>query len=197
MFSVLSVFEPGKSYSFGVIFLMVLAYALLPAICEEVLFRGILCAVYEQRGFLPSFVMSTLFFTLIHLNAAGIAVFMFSGAILWLLFYATSGLYVTIGIHFFYNLFCLFGLPYISTYYGESFDPALFMFSVTLIFLASATVFCASNAGIYRKREKTSDKSQLDMPRLSIETLKFICDELISFGSIAAITAYIIYSLTR
>lgn len=196
-FSVYSSFEPGEHYGFGIIMLMIIAYALIPAVGEEFVFRGIFCSLYETHGLVPSALLSTLFFTLVHLNAAGFPVFVYAGLVLWLLLYATSSLYVTMGVHFVYNLFCLFGLPYISTYYGDSLAPELFLFIVTVIFLISGAAFCISNAWIYRKRAK-KDAPLAYEPRLGgKEGLAFTGRVLVSAGSILSVAIYLIYALAQ
>ncbi len=193
-FSVYSSFEPGKHYGFGTVMLMIIAYALIPAICEEFVFRGIFCSLYETHGLLPSAIISTLFFTLVHLNAAGFPVFIYAGLILWLVLYATSSIYVTMGVHFVYNLFCLFGLPYISSYYGDSLDSELFVFIVTVVFLISASVFCICNAWIYRKRAKKDVPLTYEMELGGKKALVFTGKVLVSAGSLLSIVIYIVYA---
>lgn len=193
-FSVYSSFEPGEQYGFGTIMLMIIAYALIPAVCEEFVFRGIFCSLYEAQGLLPSAIISTLFFTLVHLNAAGFPVFIYSGLVLWLILYATSSLYVTMGVHFVYNLFCLFGLPYISSYYGDSLDPELFVFIVTVVFLVSASVFCICNAWIYRKRAKKNTPLTYEIKLGGKNALAFTGKVIVSLGSLLSIIIYVVYA---
>jgi membrane protease YdiL (CAAX protease family) len=68
------------------------AYALIPAICEEFVFRGILCAEYERGGVLRAVVFSALFFGLLHFNIVNLPVYVFSGVVLALTLYATRSL---------------------------------------------------------------------------------------------------------
>lgn len=193
-FSVYSSFEPGEHYGFGTVMLMIIAYALVPAISEEFVFRGIFCSLYEIHGLLPSALLSTLFFTLVHLNAAGFPVFVYAGIILWLVLYATSSLYVTMGVHFVYNLFCLFGLPYISTYYGDSLAPELFLFIVTVVFLISGSVFCISNAWIYRTRAKKDAPMSYEMKLGGKDGLAFTGNVLVSAGALLSVVIYLVYA---
>ena len=153
-FSLYNSFDASGKYSFTYVLLMTVAYAFIPALLEEFVFRGVMCAVYERHGLFPSFVFSTLFFTVAHLNAGGSLVFIFAGMIFWLLLYATDSLYVTVTVHFIYNLFCLFGLPYINAFYGETVKVKLFVFVLTTVFLISAMIFCGGMAWIYRVRGK-------------------------------------------
>ena len=45
-----------------------MAYAVLPALCEEFVYRGILCREYERGGVLRAVIVSALFFALLHFN---------------------------------------------------------------------------------------------------------------------------------
>ena len=52
---------PNKIY-------LIMAYAVLPAICEEFIYRGILCHEYERGGVLRAIIVSSVFFALLHFN---------------------------------------------------------------------------------------------------------------------------------
>lgn len=189
-FSLYNSFDASGKYSFTDVLLMTVAYAFIPALLEEFVFRGVMCAVYERHGLFPSFVFSTLFFTVAHLNAGGSLVFIFAGMIFWLLLYATDSLYVTVTVHFIYNLFCLFGLPYINAFYGETVKVKLFVFVLTTVFLISAMIFCGGMAWLYRVRGKMPPYG--DGFRRS---LSFTLHELISIPADICYVIYILYAV--
>lgn len=134
---------PSKIY-------LILAYALIPAICEEFIFRGILCREYEVGGVPRAVVFSALFFALLHFNLANLPVYLFSGVILALTLYATRSLFGAMLAHFLYNIFGLFGQPYINNLYHITGSMKLFLFLMILCFLVSAGVFCGEAARLYR-----------------------------------------------
>lgn len=129
---------------------LILAYAVLPAVCEEFVFRGILCHEYERGGVLRAVVVSSVFFALLHFNVVGLPVYLFSGAILALTLYATRSLFGAMLAHFLYNIFGLFGQPYMSTLYRITGSAEFFLFLVGFTFLISAAVFCGEAAHLYR-----------------------------------------------
>ena len=92
-------------------------FAILPAILEEFLFRGILCHEYERGGVTRAIVLSSLFFGMLHFDLPNLPVYIFSGVILAMVMYATRSLIGAIAAHFLYNIFGLFGQPYINTLY--------------------------------------------------------------------------------
>lgn len=98
---------------------LVLAYAALPALCEEFVYRGILCHEYEKGGVLRAVLISSLFFSLLHFNLQNFPVYFFAGVILALTLYATRSVFGAIIAHFIYNIFGLFGQPYINTFYKD------------------------------------------------------------------------------
>ena len=129
---------------------LVLAYAVLPAVCEEFVFRGILCHEYERGGVLRAIIFSSLFFALLHFNIANLPVYIFSGLILAMTLYATRSIFGSMLAHFLYNIFGLFGQPYMSTLYNITNSTKLFMFIVGFTFIASAAIFCGEAARLYR-----------------------------------------------
>lgn len=129
---------------------LLVAYAVLPAICEEFVFRGILCHEYERGGVTRAIVLSSLFFALLHFNFANLPVYLFSGVVLAMTLYATRSLFGAMLSHFLYNIFGLFGQPYMSTLYNITNSTKLFMFIVGFAFIASAAVFCGEASRLYK-----------------------------------------------
>lgn len=129
---------------------LILAYAILPALCEEFIYRGILCREYESGGVMRAVVFSTLFFSLLHFNLENLPVYIFSGAILSMTLYATRSLLGSMLAHFLYNMFGLFGQPFINNLYRITRSTELFLFLMILCFLISAGIFCGEAARIYK-----------------------------------------------
>lgn len=130
---------------------LILAYAVLPAICEEFIFRGIVCLEYENGGVLRSIIFSALFFGMLHFDIINLPVYVFAGAILALTLYATRSLFGAIIVHFLYNLFGLFGQPYMNALYNLTGSSNFFVFFTAVLFLVSAIVFCAEASRLYRQ----------------------------------------------
>ncbi|MBE6593990.1 MAG: CPBP family intramembrane metalloprotease [Ruminococcaceae bacterium] len=127
------------------------AYAILPAICEEFVFRGILCYEYENGGVFRAIAFSSLFFALLHFNPINILVYLFSGIVLSLVLYASRSLIGAMLAHFLYNVFGLFGQRYMNTLYRITGSSSFFIFIVTFCFLLSGAVFCRQAAKLYKK----------------------------------------------
>jgi membrane protease YdiL (CAAX protease family) len=130
---------------------LLIAYAVIPAICEEFIFRGILCREYEKGGVVRAVVFSALFFAMLHFNPINILTYLFSGVILALVLYATRSLFAAIITHLLYNIFGLFGQRYMNTLYKITGSEIFFIFIVTFVFLLSAALFCRQGAKLYKK----------------------------------------------
>ena len=126
--------------------------ALLPAVCEELLFRGILCTELDRRGALRAILVGSLLFALIHFDLANLPVYFYAGALLTLVLYVTDSLIATMIIHALYNLVSLFGQRYLNAFYSFTGNPELFLFLLILIFLVALLFFALLCANHYRAR---------------------------------------------
>ena len=146
---------------------LLLAYAVLPAICEEFVYRGVLCVTLEPRGLVPTILYSALAFGMLHFEITHLPVYVFAGALLCAVLYATHSLVATVLVHMLYNVFGLFGQPALSRFYLYTGSTQLFSFLVTFAFLLSAVVFCGEASRIYRgySRAGTPAPYRVDLPR--------------------------------
>ena len=153
---------------------VILAYALLPALGEELIFRSILCAEYEKKSVPVAITVSALFFAMLHFSFPHFLTYLFLGLLLALSMYATRSALTPILLHFGYNLFCLFGQPYLSAFYVNAGSNRIFVFCLITLFL----LFAAFAAGegrklyhLYAKRNLDSSYAVPVEPRLIPRTL--------------------------
>ncbi len=129
------------------VFYAVLAYAVLPAFGEELVFRSILCAEYEKRGAGVSVAVSALFFAMLHFSFAHFLTYLLLGILLAVSLYVTRSFLMPCLLHLLYNVFCLFGQPYLSAFYVTAGSNEIFIFCLVLLFL----LFSAFGVGEMRK----------------------------------------------
>ena len=171
---------------------LILAYAVLPAICEEFLYRGILCHEYDQGGALRPILISSLFFGMLHFDIKNLPVYIFAGAILAMTMYATRSLLGSILAHFLYNILGLFGQPYMNTFYNITSSTKLFVFIFVLLFLSSAVVFCSQASRLYKKHFMTARTANYRKPVLKgFENIRNSYLEVLTKPS--AIACYALY----
>lgn len=139
---------------------LIIAYAALPAVCEELVFRSVLCAEYERYGVVCSVVMNTLWFGLIHFNFAKITVYIFAGLVLSLLLYATRSVAACMIAHFIYNVFGLFGQKYITEFYLTEGSLGIAVVILLIVLLLSAAAFCGGAKRLYEEYSKHDAPSE-------------------------------------
>lgn len=164
-FSLYDTFTSNQNGTVANSIYLLLAYAVLPAICEEFVFRGILCFEYEKGGVLRAILLSSLFFSLLHFNLQNFPIYLFSGVILALSLYATRSLVGSMLVHFLYNVFGLFGQPYMNTLYRITGSKTLFLILIVLCFFGSATLFCAMASRLYRGYLYRAESADYRKPR--------------------------------
>ena len=129
---------------------LILTYAALPAFCEELVFRGIFLAEYERHGASCAALMSMLFFTMLHFDLRNAPLYLFSALVLCAVLYATRSLAAAMLVHFGYNLFGLFGVPYVSAVYASMGRAWVMIFLLIVMLLFGAAIFCGEAARLYR-----------------------------------------------
>jgi membrane protease YdiL (CAAX protease family) len=166
-FMLYDTFAAGSGGGVSEIAYLILAYAVLPAVCEEFIYRGIVCATLEERGLLPAILYSAISFGMLHFELSHLPVYIFAGLLLCAVMYATRSLAATVIIHFAYNIFGLFGQPALTEFYLYTGGAELFSFLLIVIFLLSAIVFCGEAGRIYRgyARAAISAPYRADVPR--------------------------------
>lgn len=128
---------------------LILAYAVIPAICEEFTFRALLCSEYERRSAAASILMPSLFFAMIHFDLTNFPTYFFAGVLLALTYYATQSLAAPVVVHAANNLLFVFGRPYLQTLCDLG-GVRLFIFLTSAGALLFAFIFCAECARAYK-----------------------------------------------
>ena len=181
VFSLYDTFTSKQDGSVSNALYLVLAYAALPAVCEEFIFRGILCREYVDKGALGAIFLSSLFFAMLHFNVQNLPVYFFCGCILALVQYATRSLWGAVITHFLYNLFGVFGQPYMATLYKLTKESRLLVIIAGIVFFSSAALFCAQASKLYRKylrsgyssvHKKQRDGSVAYFSRVFVDVIK-------------------------
>ena len=160
-----SSFESGAPNGVLQTLIAIPVLAILPAITEELLFRGIICTELDRRGILRAILVGALLFALIHFDLANLPVYFYAGVVLTLVLYVTDSLIATMIIHALYNVVSLFGQRYLNAFYSFTGNPELFLFLLILIFLISLLFFTLLCAKHYRTRAELNIRApRRDIP---------------------------------
>ncbi len=87
----------------GLLVLGIVLFALLPALCEEILFRGLILNSLRKYGLCVSIGISALFFSLMHMSLLQLPYTFLLGIVLGLVVYFTRNLWLSIIMHFVNN----------------------------------------------------------------------------------------------
>ncbi len=112
---------------------IILVIAVIPATCEEFLFRGYLLTNLETKGRLRAILLSSIIFALIHVNAVALIPIFIIGIYLASITIATNSLIPAVIFHFLNNLMVIFSANYSSNYTAVISNP-----SITMCLLFSA-----------------------------------------------------------
>lgn len=192
-FTLYDTFASVNDGSAGATIRLVLAYGLLPAFCEELVFRGILCAEHEKHGILYASAVSALFFAFLHFDLTALPVYLFAGMLLSLVMYVTRSSVAAMVTHLCYNLFGIFVQAGLSGYCRSTGSVGLLVVLLIALLILSAAFFCGEVARILRRRARADllaapdDLSTPGLNRLSAgEWPKTL---LLAFASPAGIAA--------
>ncbi len=150
-FSLYNTFTASSNGTAEAAFYATLAYAVLPALCEEFFFRAVLSAEYEEHGIGTALVMSSLFFGMTHFNFGQLVLYFFSGAVLFAVMYATRSLLGSVLVHFIYNMYGLFGQGFLLEVYRTTGSTELFLLLLAAAFILFAALLCGEIARLYRR----------------------------------------------
>ena len=169
-FTLYDTFVSVNDGSVGSTVRLMLAYAILPAFCEELVFRGILCAEYERHGILYAAAVSSLFFAFLHFDLSALPVYLFAGMLLAIVTYVTRSTVAAMIVHAGYNLFGVFAQAGISGYCRSTGSLGLLIVLLIALLLLSAAFLCGEIARILRRRAKvgiTSSPDEISTPGLN------------------------------
>ena len=85
----------------------VITMAAIPAVCEELLFRGFALSAWETRGTRFAIIITSVIFSLMHSYLFGLPAYLFVAVTAGYLVYAFDSLYAGIVFHTVYNVCCL------------------------------------------------------------------------------------------
>ena len=192
-FTLYNTFVSRNSGGFFLSLYLVLAYAIVPAVCEEIVFRAILSREYERDNVVCGIAVSSLFFAMIHFDIQLLPVYLFSGVILALTMYATGSLIAAIAVHATFNLIGLFGQPYLNAFYSiTGGTDGLFIFVLCMMTILAGALFCTFASKSYRRRALFSKIPDRKLLPSTEKTVHIISKLLLNPFAIATFVVYIV-----
>ncbi len=139
-----------------------LSLAIVPAVLEEFLCRGIVYTEYRTYGTFCAVFMSSLIFAMLHTNFVRLPIYLFTGVVLALVANTANSIFASMTVHCAHNVFVLFLEPYIYKIAAKSGGGIMLMvFIVVTLLLLFALLFFAKNESLYTERAYSGEKAPL------------------------------------
>ncbi len=133
---------------------LILTYAVLPALLEEFLFRGVLFSQLERISFPFAVTVTNVLYALFGFTLGGSIPMFFVGLMMVFVYYTTRSLWACVILHFIFNLYRLFMESNVCAYFLSSSNNTLLLLTAALAFLISAVLFLSEATRIFRNRAK-------------------------------------------
>lgn len=139
---------------------LVVAFAFLPAITEEWLFRGIVIGEYEKRGVVLASLFSAVTFSMSHFSLARFPVYLFSGVVLAVVLYTTRSLFASVLLHTLYNASVLLLEPYVLRLVDrQNVSLTLLLILLGAVAILTGMLMCLESSHIYKNYSESNVES--------------------------------------
>jgi len=136
---------------FDVVYIVVV-FALIPAVTEEFLFRGIVIGEYENHGVVMAVTVSSLMFAMSHFSLERFPVYLFAGIVLSSIMYATRSTIAAIIVHAAHNIVVLLCEKYVLRIVDkQNASLILLLIIIGAVMLLCGMLSSYEAQGIYRK----------------------------------------------
>lgn len=169
-FTLLGVFTAGE-HEFSVSWpYLVLVYAALPALCEELLLRGMVFSQLKDSGFAAAAAVSAVMSGLIGFSLGGFIPAVVAAAVCCFVFYTTGSLWSCVIVKLLFNLYRLFWESNIAAYYTSTASKGLILVVMFVLLFLSAALFFGESARIYRQESQRAREGGQNNKTLSLGT---------------------------
>ncbi len=135
--------------------LVLLIFAVVPAVCEELVFRGVIMSSFELCGTAPAIIGTSLLFAFAHMSLENLPLYFFSSLVLCFVTYISRSVWSAVIIHSLYNIATITLGGYISgvAAHLESFSLLfIVMLFLLWIFIIVALTECSRVYGAYAQK---------------------------------------------
>ncbi len=115
----------------------ILAFCVIPAICEEIFFRGVILSEYRSYGLLKAIIISSVFFAFSHFSFEGFFLYLFAGFMLAFITSVCRSVFPAMILHFANNMLDLYAGDIFENNVWYDTNMYFFRFVIILIFLIS------------------------------------------------------------
>ncbi len=174
---------------------LVVAFAILPAVTEEFLFRGIVLSEYGSVNAACSVILSAAMFSMCHFSFLHLPSYFFCGIVLACLTYATRSIVAPMIVHTLYNVVVLFFGDYVVLLAEKNnISGILFLIIAVVAALSAAAMAAFEAASIYRGYAEDNVESD-HVPKNKTGVVKSLAMSLLSPFFLLLIVLFIVLTM--
>jgi membrane protease YdiL (CAAX protease family) len=143
--------------SFGGTLLMVLSLAVLPALTEELVFRGIIMNEYKPCGSVYAMLFSAVLFAFVHFNLRQLPIYIALGMLIAWMVFITRSVWTAVIAHAVYNIYVIFFEKYIWLFSSNPDSDILFWLILTAAMFVCAFFFLGAAENVMRHCAENGD----------------------------------------
>ena len=156
LFGTVSASAISVSASNDLLYVM-LSGVVIPAITEELLFRGVLYGSYEKKlGGIGAILITSVLFAFIHFDSVNFVSYLYAGIVLGIATCVTRSVFAPMLLHLLNNFICIFSDTYLQRISKESISTVFVIFILGVIFLV-ILFFYFESLEIYCREMALSD----------------------------------------
>ncbi len=191
---------PNDASSLANLLYILIAIAILPAITEEFIFRGIVLGEYSALGTksVTAVMLSAAMFAMLHFNLYQFPVYFYGGIVLGYVAVITNSVLCAMIVHLLNNVFSLLFEPQLLRLISQTDSPVFVLFVLTIIFLVFLILFLGSAEKVYYKKGINGEETPRTRRKKRSRDKGFTPDKEASLSPafILCIIAYIVITLT-
>lgn len=170
-------------------------FAIIPAVCEELLFRSIIMSELQKSSVLSAVILNSVYFAMLHFDFESFPFYFFAGIVLSVCAYASNSVIASFAVHLGYNLFAIFGGDTVNAVIksvGELKAVIIILSGFLLLALSLTLGECQRIYASYAKKNK--DSSYLPSYKAGTGAVRF-AEAALNPASLAVIVIYVISTL--
>ncbi|MBR6682065.1 MAG: CPBP family intramembrane metalloprotease [Clostridia bacterium] len=174
-YSLYDTYVPGGSGWTDIVY-VVIAFAVLPAITEEFIFRGVLLSEYSDYGVGIAIVASAMMFSMLHFNLSQFFIYFYCGIVVAYAVYVTGSLLSAVLLHLLNNVYAIFFESVLWDVIKAPNSIIFFLFVVATLFMVFLVLSFNSaenilyTAGIKGEKSPPEAQKRVGGIKLVIET---------------------------
>ncbi|MBR5632817.1 MAG: CPBP family intramembrane metalloprotease [Clostridia bacterium] len=174
---------------------LVVAFAVLPAVTEEFLFRGIVLAEYGTVNVACSVILSAAMFSMCHFSFLRLPSYFFCGIVLACITYATRSIVAPMIVHTLYNVVVLFFGDYVMKLAEKNnISGILFVIVAAAVAFVAAAMAAFEASSIYRRYAEDNVESD-HVPKKKTGLVQALAMSLLSPFFLLLIVVFIVLTM--